>query len=234
MARVSLKVNGASRLVDVRPDTSLLDALREQLDLTGTKYGCGEGQCGACTVQIDGTAVRSCVIKAASVAGKEILTSEGLAAAFVECLQADTGKRARAYGARLRKSDGAELAVAAFHRHLPLAAMQCSCRPERLATLFCEQCEQHACAICAPTAHAGHPLRAYRYVDWTIRPPHTVSRIVRELLDDAAAALRVGLEEIGLVAPPRRDGVILHDEAVADAPPCPGPVRRQAAGQLPR
>jgi len=80
MAQVSLKVNGESRKVDVRPDTSLLDALREQLDLTGTKYGCGEGQCGACTVHIDGTAVRSCVIKAASVAGKEILTIEGLAA----------------------------------------------------------------------------------------------------------------------------------------------------------
>jgi aerobic-type carbon monoxide dehydrogenase small subunit (CoxS/CutS family) len=80
MARVMLLVNGASRGVEAGPETPLLEVLREQLDLTGTKYGCGEGQCGACTVQIDGTAVRSCVIKAASVTGREITTVEGLCA----------------------------------------------------------------------------------------------------------------------------------------------------------
>ena len=73
-----LLVNGAKRSVETGPDTPLLEVLREQLNLTGTKYGCGEGQCGACTVQIDGTAVRSCVIKAASVSGREIITVEGL------------------------------------------------------------------------------------------------------------------------------------------------------------
>lgn len=75
-----LKVNGARRSVDASPSAMLLEVLREHLDLTGAKYGCGEGQCGACTVLIDGTPVRSCVIKAASVAGKEITTIEGLAA----------------------------------------------------------------------------------------------------------------------------------------------------------
>ena len=80
MAQVMLKVNGARRSVDASPSAMLLEVLREHLDLTGAKYGCGEGQCGACTVLIDGTPVRSCVIKAASVAGKEITTIEGLAA----------------------------------------------------------------------------------------------------------------------------------------------------------
>jgi aerobic-type carbon monoxide dehydrogenase small subunit (CoxS/CutS family) len=80
MARVILNVNAAIRTLDLRPDTTLLEALREHLDLTGSKYGCGEGQCGACTVLIDGTAVRSCVIKATPLAGKEITTIEGLAA----------------------------------------------------------------------------------------------------------------------------------------------------------
>ena len=74
-----LKVNGATRNVDAGPYETLLEVLRERLNLTGAKYGCGEGQCGACTVLIDGTPVRSCLIKAASVAGKEITTIEGLA-----------------------------------------------------------------------------------------------------------------------------------------------------------
>ena len=80
MAQVMLKVNGARRSVDAGPDATLLEVLREGLELTGAKYGCGEGQCGACTVLIDGSAVRSCIVKAGTVAGKEITTIEGLAA----------------------------------------------------------------------------------------------------------------------------------------------------------
>jgi len=72
-------VNGRGVSIDADPQTSLLTALREYLDLTGTKYGCGEGQCGACTVLIDGKAQRSCVTRAAAVAGKPITTIEGLA-----------------------------------------------------------------------------------------------------------------------------------------------------------
>jgi isoquinoline 1-oxidoreductase alpha subunit len=74
-----LIVNGRAVEIDVEPDTPLLWAIREQIGLTGTKYGCGIGQCGACTVHIDGVAVRSCSVPAADVAGKAITTIEGLA-----------------------------------------------------------------------------------------------------------------------------------------------------------
>ncbi len=70
MATIRLTVNGKSYTVDADPQTSLLSALREQLDLTGSKYGCGEGQCGACTVLIDGKAQRSCVTKVVAVSCK--------------------------------------------------------------------------------------------------------------------------------------------------------------------
>jgi len=79
MANIRLTVNGKSYMVDADPQTSLLSALREQLDLTGSKYGCGEGQCGACTVLIDGKAQRSCVTKVVAVSTKKITTIEGLA-----------------------------------------------------------------------------------------------------------------------------------------------------------
>jgi len=74
-----LKVNGASARIDADPDRMLLGVLREDLDLTGTKYGCGEGQCGACTVLIDGRPMRSCITRVGDVASKEIVTIEGLA-----------------------------------------------------------------------------------------------------------------------------------------------------------
>ncbi|PYM11116.1 MAG: (2Fe-2S)-binding protein [Candidatus Rokuibacteriota bacterium] len=77
MAR--LTINGKTREVNVDPSTPLLWALREQVGLTGTKYGCGIAQCGACTVHIDGKPVRSCIMPVGSVAGKKITTIEGLA-----------------------------------------------------------------------------------------------------------------------------------------------------------
>ena len=73
-----LHVNGVTREVTVDPDISLLTVLRDYLDLTGSKYGCGEGACGACTVLINGKATRSCITPASSVAGKDITTIEGL------------------------------------------------------------------------------------------------------------------------------------------------------------
>jgi isoquinoline 1-oxidoreductase subunit alpha len=75
-----LTINGAAYDVDVEADTPLLWVIRENVGLTGTKYGCGIAQCGACTVHIDGVAVRSCGVVAADAVGKQITTIEGLAA----------------------------------------------------------------------------------------------------------------------------------------------------------
>ena len=80
MATIRLAINGKPYNVETDPQTSLLTVLREHLDLTGTKYGCGEGQCGACTVLIDGKAQRSCMTRVGVVAQKQITTIEGLAA----------------------------------------------------------------------------------------------------------------------------------------------------------
>jgi nicotinate dehydrogenase subunit A len=75
---VTLKINGASRSVPAEPDTPLLYVLRNDLELNGAKFGCGLAQCGACTVLVDGKAVRSCVTDIGSLAGAEITTLEGL------------------------------------------------------------------------------------------------------------------------------------------------------------
>jgi isoquinoline 1-oxidoreductase alpha subunit len=79
MARLALEINGTTQIVDADPAMPLLWVLRDLLNMTGTKYGCGIGLCGACTVHIDGTATRSCQTPAATAAGKRIVTIEGLA-----------------------------------------------------------------------------------------------------------------------------------------------------------
>jgi isoquinoline 1-oxidoreductase subunit alpha len=75
---VAFTINGRSASVDAQPDTPLLWVVREHLKLTGTKFGCGSGFCGACTVLIDGKAVRSCQVALSNMAGKKITTIEGL------------------------------------------------------------------------------------------------------------------------------------------------------------
>ena len=77
---IKLKVNGESREFDGEPDMPLLWYLRDELRLTGTKYGCGAGLCGACTVHVNGSATRSCLIPMQSLAGKMVVTIEGLSA----------------------------------------------------------------------------------------------------------------------------------------------------------
>jgi aerobic-type carbon monoxide dehydrogenase small subunit (CoxS/CutS family) len=81
MAVFRLQINGRDERVDVPPTEPLLSVLRTELGLTGAKYGCGEGQCGACTVLVDGQAVRSCVSPVSTLQGTRITTIEGLAAA---------------------------------------------------------------------------------------------------------------------------------------------------------
>ncbi len=87
MADISLRVNGSERKVNVPPETPLLWVLRDSLDLTGTKFGCGAGLCGACTVHVEGNAIRSCSTPVSQVAGKNITTIEGVSANGVSELQ---------------------------------------------------------------------------------------------------------------------------------------------------
>jgi aerobic-type carbon monoxide dehydrogenase small subunit (CoxS/CutS family) len=79
LATIRLTVNGQTRDVSTDPDRPLLDVLREDLELTGAKYGCGESRCGACSVLVDGRRVFSCMVPASAVVGKKIVTVEGLA-----------------------------------------------------------------------------------------------------------------------------------------------------------
>ena len=78
MSAINLKVNGRSHTLDLDPSTPLLYALSDDLDLRGPKFGCGLGQCGACTAIVNGTAMRSCVTPVSAVVGKDIVTLEGL------------------------------------------------------------------------------------------------------------------------------------------------------------
>lgn len=78
MAKINLDINGRKQVVDVDPNTPMLWVLRDHLNLVGTKYGCGMAQCGACTILLEGTATRSCVLPVSQVAGKKITTIEGI------------------------------------------------------------------------------------------------------------------------------------------------------------
>ncbi len=130
---MNLRVNGKKRKVDVPPMKRLLDTLREDLGLTGTKEGCGEGECGACTVLVDGVAVNSCLVPTCQVAGSKITTVEGLATgdklsrlqrAFLECGGAQCGACTPGFlvaaSVLPRRSTRAQIAVA-------LAGNLCRC-----------------------------------------------------------------------------------------------------------
>jgi isoquinoline 1-oxidoreductase alpha subunit len=88
MPNYTFRVNGSEKNVDVSPDTPLLWVLRDSLQLTGTKFGCGAGLCGACSVHIDGALTRSCITPVSQVAGKNVTTIEGLGANGLHPLQA--------------------------------------------------------------------------------------------------------------------------------------------------
>lgn len=87
MSKHTLNINGQLQAVDVAPDTPLLWALRDSLNLVGTKYGCGVGQCGACTVHINGTPTRSCMVPVSAMSKQKITTIEGLDAKAMHPLQ---------------------------------------------------------------------------------------------------------------------------------------------------
>ena len=85
---ITLNINGQSKQIDVSPDMPLLWAIRDHVDLTGTKFGCGQALCGACTVHIDGQPVRSCQTPVGSVGGAKITTIEGVSGKVAEAVQA--------------------------------------------------------------------------------------------------------------------------------------------------
>jgi isoquinoline 1-oxidoreductase subunit alpha len=87
MADITLRVNGSEKKVSVSPETPLLWVLRDTLELTGTKFGCGAGLCGACTVHVEGAAVRACSTPVSQVAGKTVITIEGLGVKGLDPLQ---------------------------------------------------------------------------------------------------------------------------------------------------
>ena len=87
MADITLRVNGSEKKISVSPETPLLWVLRDTLQLTGTKFGCGAGLCGACTVHVEGKAVRSCSTPISQVGGKSVTTIEGLSANGLHVLQ---------------------------------------------------------------------------------------------------------------------------------------------------
>lgn len=87
MSQFTLTVNGQSRAVDVAPDTPLLWVLRDHLDLVGTKFGCGIGQCGACTIHLDGSPTRSCLMPVSAIGTQQVTTIEGLDPAASHPLQ---------------------------------------------------------------------------------------------------------------------------------------------------
>ena len=84
---LSLNVNGQTHDLDIEPETPMLWVIRDELGLTGTKFGCGIAQCGACTIHVDGVATRSCQLPAGEAAGKTILTIEGLGAPHLHAVQ---------------------------------------------------------------------------------------------------------------------------------------------------
>jgi isoquinoline 1-oxidoreductase alpha subunit len=89
---IDVSVNGKTQRVDADPDTPLLWVIRESLGLTGTKYGCGMALCGACTVHLDGTAVRSCVTPVSAARGKRVTTIEGLEQDVPQCGYCQSGQ----------------------------------------------------------------------------------------------------------------------------------------------
>jgi hypothetical protein len=137
------------------------------------------------------------------------LTSERLAQAFVACLRPEMRARARRLGTKVRRRNGVELVLDSLYRHLPLRAMRCARDPDHAATVYCERCRLRLCETCQRAEHAGHRSHPYRYVDWSVRPVRTVSSAVRELIADAAHALRAGVSELVPTPSPRRAGVVL-------------------------
>ena|SRR5438105_2675362 len=143
---MELRINSRIERVDVDPERTLLSVLRDELDLTGAKYGCGEGQCGACTVLMDGSPVRSCRTPVKLAAGKKITTIEGLAqggrlhplqqafldADAMQCGYCTPGMIMSGVGALAKSPDASESEIA---RALQGNVCRCGCYPRIVAAM---------------------------------------------------------------------------------------------------
>lgn len=154
------------------------------------------------------------------------LDSEALTAAFDACRRPQVRERAGELGARLRATDGVELAVQSVERHLPAPAMCCSHDPDHLAVLYCDTCGVRLCENCCHTAHPGHVAHPYRYVDWGGRPPHGLVGELGELIGDAAQALQAGLAELLPRVKLGHHGVVFSDGDEPSSADDGGPVRK--------
>ncbi|HET8529898.1 MAG TPA: glycosyltransferase [Methylomirabilota bacterium] len=154
------------------------------------------------------------------------LDSENLMAAFDACRRPQVGERARELGARLRATDGVELVVQSIERHLPASAMACSHDPDHLAVVYCDTCGARLCGDCSRSAHSGHAVHPYRYVDWGWHQPHGVAAELGELVGDAAQALQAGLAELLPTVKRARHGVVFSDDDEPSSADDGGPVRK--------
>ena len=168
MAEVDLHVNGTSRRVDLDPRVSLLDALREHLGLTGTKKGCDQGACGACTVLVDGERIASCLALAVQYTGREVTTIEGvgepgaphpLQRAFVEfdgfqCGYCTSGQICSAIGMLAEHRAGAPSAVTP-HLAAPAAALSDAEIKERMSGNLCRCGAYHGITDAIRSVAAG-------------------------------------------------------------------------------
>jgi len=154
------------------------------------------------------------------------LDSEKLMAAFDACRRPQIRERASELGARLRATDGVEMAVQSVERHLPAPALCCAHDPDHLAALYCDTCGVRLCGDCCRTAHAGHVVHPYRYVDWGGHPPHGLVSELGEVIGDAAVALQESLVELLPSVKARHHGVVFSDGDESSSADSAGPVRK--------
>ncbi len=139
------------------------------------------------------------------------LTAEALAEAFAVCLADDVRACAVTLSEAVRAQDGVPLVLDAVHARLPLHAMRCVGDPTHLATIWCHPCGKRLCDACRTRDHAGHVTYPYRWIDWSRRSPQSLVGKLRDLVSEAAAALRGTDDDLQLRDAPHRDGVVLSD-----------------------
>jgi aerobic carbon-monoxide dehydrogenase small subunit len=156
---MNLTINGKKRRLDVAPMTRLLDVLRETCGLTGTKEGCGEGECGACTVLVDGVAVDACIVPVAHVEGCRVVTIEGVAAAK---------RSARALQSAFVEHGGAQCGICTPGMIMAACTLQAGCSRDTIKTAL-------AGNLCRCTGY----ISIFNSVETALAPPKKGARARR-------------------------------------------------------